>query len=147
MIGRTADLVPRGPLRANIWSVHVTLGFVTAFVLLTRVAWRARFGRVLAPADSGVLYIFAKVTHYTLYILLAVVVIIGMIDASYRGFNLFGAWSVPQFGTGDPTIRNTIDMRHGLAANLLILVAAAHAVAALGHHYIWRDHLLHRMRP
>ena len=49
VIGQTADLVPRGLLRSGIWSTHVVLGFLTAFVLLTRVAWRAHFGRVLSP--------------------------------------------------------------------------------------------------
>lgn len=90
VIGQTGDLVPRGPFRTGIWSVHVTLGFLTGFVLLTRVAWRALFGRVLRPADTGVLFAIAKITHYTLYVLLGVVVVAGIADASYRGFNLFG---------------------------------------------------------
>lgn len=75
------------------------------------------------------------------------VVIIGIIDASYRGFNLFGVLRVPQFGAGDSALRHAIDEWHGLAANILVLVAALHALAALGHQYVWRDHLLHRMRP
>jgi cytochrome b561 len=146
-IGQTADLVPRGPLRSGIWSIHVTLGFVTSFVLLTRIAWRAHFGRILPPADTGILYVLAKVTHYALYVLLGVVVIAGIIDASYRGFNVFGVWPVPQFGTGDPATRHSINEWHELAANVLMLVAAVHAMAALGHHYMWRDRLLERMRP
>ncbi len=68
LIGQTADLVPRGPIRTGLWSVHVVLGFATAFVLLTRVAWRAHFGRELPPADTGLLYVIAKATHYALYL-------------------------------------------------------------------------------
>ncbi len=147
LIGQTADFLPRGPFRTGIWSTHVMLGFLTAFVLLTRVAWRAQFGRMLPPADSGVLYVIAKTTHYALYVLLAAVVIAGIVDASYRGFNLFGVWSVPQFGTGDRAIRHSINEWHGLAANVLLAVAAIHGLAALGHHYVWRDHLLDRLRP
>lgn len=147
VIGQTADWIPRGPFRTGIWSLHVVLGFLTAFVLLTRVAWRAHFGRTLAPADSGVLYVIAKVTHYALYVLLGAVVVAGIVDASYRGFNVFGLWSVPQFGTGDSATRHSINEWHELAANALMFVAAVHAVAALGHHYVWRDRLLDRMRP
>ena len=146
-IGQTADLVPRGPLRTGVWSTHVVLGFLTAFVLVTRVAWRAQFGRVLPPADSGALYVIAKLAHYALYVLIGIVVIAGIIDASYRGFNVFGLWSVPQFGSGDAATRRSINGWHELAANALIVVAAIHALAALGHHYVWRDHLLDRMRP
>lgn len=147
IIGQIADLLPRGPFRTGIWSIHVLLGFLTAFALLTRIAWRARFGRVLPPADTGVLYVVAKATHYTLYAILGVVVVLGIIDASYRGFNLFGVWSVPQFGTGDRTIRHTINERHELAANILMVVAAVHGLAALAHQYVWHDRLLYRMRP
>ena len=74
VIGQTGDLVPRGPLRTGVWSIHVALGFLTALVLLTRVAWRAHFGRVLPPADSGTIYLIAKLTHYALYVLLGLVV-------------------------------------------------------------------------
>ncbi|OKO72864.1 cytochrome B561 [Bradyrhizobium sp. AS23.2] len=147
VIGQTGDLFPRGPLRTGVWSTHVMLGFLTAFVLVTRVAWRAHFGRVLAPADSGILYMIAKLTHHALYVLLGLVVVAGIVDASYRGFNIFGLWSVPQFGSGDVATRRSINDWHELAANLLIVVAVVHALAALGHHYVWRDRLLDRMRP
>jgi cytochrome b561 len=40
---------------------------------------------------------------------LAAVVVLGIVDASYRGFNLFGIWSVPKFGTGDAAIRHSIN--------------------------------------
>ena len=147
VIGQTGDWFPRGPLRTVIWSIHVTLEFAILIVLLTRIAWRAHFGRVLQPADSGLLYIIAKVTHYTLYVLLGLIVLTGIIDASYRGFNVFGVWSVPQFGAGDAATRHSINEWHELAANVLMAVAAVHGLAALGHHYVWRDHLLDRMRP
>jgi cytochrome b561 len=146
-IGQTADWLPRGPARSGLWSTHVLLGFVIGFVLLTRVAWRARFGRVLPPANAGVLYTLAKVSHYTLYVLLGVVVVIGIVDASYRGFNLFGVWPLPQFGTGDAATRHSINEWHEFTANLLIFLAFAHAMTALAHHYVWRDQLLNRMKP
>ena len=102
---------------------------------------------MLPPADSGALYLIAKMTHYALYVLLGLVVIAGILDALYRGFSVFGLWSVPQFGSGDAATRHSINEWHELAANLLIVVAAVHALAALGHHYVWRDRLLDRMRP
>jgi cytochrome b561 len=147
VLGETADWAPRGPMRTGLWSVHVVLGVVTGFVLLTRVAWRAQFGRVLPPADAGLLYALAKVMHFTLYALLAVVVVTGIVNASYRGFNLFGIWSVPQFGTGDAVTRRSINGWHELAANLTMLVGLLHAAAALVHQYVWRDRLLNRMMP
>jgi cytochrome b561 len=147
LIGQTADWTPRGPFRTGAWSIHVTLGFATAFVLLTRIAWRAQFGRVLPPADTGMLHAVAKSTHYILYVLLSAVVALGILDASYRGFNLFGVWSLPQFGTGDAAIRRSINDWHELTANSTMVVALLHAMAALMHQYVWRDHLMTRMTP
>lgn len=93
------------------------------------------------------LYAAAKATHYTLYALLAAVVVTGIANASYRGFNLFGVWSIPQFGSADPAIRRSINGWHELVANLTLLVAFLHAAAALIHQYVWRDRLLNRMIP
>jgi len=147
LIGQTADWMPRGPVRTGLWSVHVVLGLTTGAVLLTRVAWRVHFGRVLPPADTGFLSAIAKVTHYTLYALLVAVVVLGIVDALYRGFNLFGVWSLPQLGTGDAATRRSINGWHELAANLTVVVACLHAAAALVHQYAWRDRLLDRMKP
>jgi cytochrome b561 len=88
----------------------------------------------------------AKLTHYALYILLGLVVIAGIVDASYREFNLFGLWSVPQFGSGDAAIPHSIKKWHEVSANVLMSVGAVQPLAALGHHYLWRDRLLDRMR-
>ncbi|HVI27406.1 cytochrome b [Hansschlegelia sp.] len=145
-MGQTTDLLPRGPFRAGVWATHVVLGAGLALVLVARLVWRARFGRELPPADAGVLHFAAKATHYVLYGLLAAAVVSGAVNASYRGFNLFDLWSVPQFGTGDVDTRHEINGWHELAANLLALVVVFHAGAALLHHYLWKDHLLDRMR-
>jgi cytochrome b561 len=82
VIGMTADWLARGPVRSAVWSLHVLLGCATAFVLVTRIALRAHFGRTIPPAETGILHAIAKATHYTLYILLAAVVVTGIANAS-----------------------------------------------------------------
>lgn len=146
-LGQTADLLPRGPLRTGAWSLHVLLGFATIAVLLWRIAWRARCGRTLPPADTGILQTLATATHTLLYILIATTVALGLTDALYRGFNIFGVLPLPQIGTNDTETRHTINEWHELSANALLLLALFHALAALVHHYLWRDHLLERMTP
>lgn len=147
VIGQTADWLPRGPLRTGVWSIHVVFGLTIGLVLVTRIAWRVHFGRVLPPADTGFLHAIATATHYALYLLLAVAVALGITDALYRGFSVFGLWSLPQIGTGDVATRRSINEWHELAANLTVLVALLHGAAALVHQYVWRDHLIERMVP
>jgi cytochrome b561 len=146
-IGQTADLLPKGPVRSGAWSVHVLLGFATALVLVARIVWRAEYGATLPPADKGALYVVAKATRYALYALLVVVVVAGILNASYRGTSLFGVWSVPKFGAGVAATRRSINEWHEIAANTLVALAALHAAAALVHQFVWRDRLIARMRP
>lgn len=145
IIGQTADWIPDGPANTAVWSVHVVLGFVLAGVLLWRMAWRLSGGRNLPAADPGALHVLAKATHYLLYALLLVVVTLGVVNAFVRGYNLFDLVNLPQIG--DRALRRPITHWHGLAANILLGLAAFHAAAALAHHYLWRDGVLGRMLP
>ena len=147
ILGQVTGWLPRGPFRLGVWSTHVVLGLILAVVLGTRILWRTGFGSALPPADAGVLHWLAKGTHYALYLLLLAVVILGIANASYMGFDLYGALTVPRFGHGDPATERSIDTLYEWAANLVVFTAFFPASAALGHQYIWRDRLLQRMRP
>ena len=145
ILGQVTGWLPRGPFRLGVWSTHVMLGLLLAVVLAMRIVWRAGFGSALPPAGAGVLHWLAKGTHYALYLLLLAVVILGIANASYMGFDLYGALTVPRFGHGDPATERSIDTLYEWAANLVVFTAFFHASAALGHQYIWRDRLLQRM--
>ena len=147
LIGQTADWVPKGPLRSGVWSLHYLLGIAAGMLLAARIVWRSRFGRVLPPADTGFLFVIAKLTHNFLLLLLAVVVALGVVNALYRGVNLFGLWSLPPIGAGAVITRESVGEWHELSANLIMVTAVFHALAALMHQYVWRDHLLERMAP
>ena len=145
IIGQTADWLPDGPLNTDYWSVHVVLGFALVAVIAGRMIWRYSGGRRLPAADTGVLHVVAEATHYGLYLLLLATIVLGIINAFVRGYNLFDLVSLPQIG--DRALRKPITNWHGFAANLLLVLAGLHAVAALFHHYIIRDSVLARMLP
>jgi cytochrome b561 len=145
VVGQTADYIPEGPVNKTVWSFHVVGGFLLAFVLVIRILWRSTSGRALPPADSGLLQVLAKATHYLLYALLVAVVVLGISNAFVRGYHLFGLVSLVQIG--DPNLKKPITHWHDLAANAVLAVAIFHAAAALIHHYAWRDGILMRMIP
>jgi cytochrome b561 len=145
IIGQTADWLPKRRLNVAVWSVHVVLGFGLAAILIWRLIWRASAGRRLPGADSGLLQVLAKATHYLLYALPATVVVLGIVNAFVRGYNLFDLVNLPQIG--DKALRRPITSWHGSAANILLAVAGFHAAAALVHHYLWRDGVLARLLP
>jgi cytochrome b561 len=145
IIGQTADWFSDSPLKTDYWSIHVVLGFALAAVIAWRMISRNSGGRRLPAADTGVLHGVAKATHYGLYLLLLAVVVLGIVNAFVRGYNLFDLVSLPQIG--DQAMRKPITHWHGLAANLLLGLVGLHAAAALFHHYIIRDGVLARMVP
>jgi cytochrome b561 len=145
IIGQTADWLPHGPLNTAYWSVHVVLGFALAALIAWRIIWRNSGGRRWPAAETGLLHLVAEATHYGLYLLLLTVIVLGIINAFVRGYNLFDLVSLPQIG--DRAMRKPITHWHGLAANLLLALAGLHAAAALFHHYMLRDSVLARMIP
>lgn len=145
IIGQIGDYFPKGPWQTNVWSIHVALGFALVTVLGWRIVWRF-FGRRRLPFPyPGLTHVLAAGSHALLYVLLTTVVTLGVVNAFVRGFNLFDAFALPQFG--DREMRKPITYWHGLAANVLLFFAFAHAGAALFHHYVLKDTVLLRMLP
>ena len=95
--------------------------------------------------DPGGLHVLAKATHASLYLLLSVIAGLGIANAFVRGVTLVGPLALP--AVGDPEWRRPLTRWHGLAANVLMAVAAFHAAAALVHHYLWHDAVLHCILP
>ena len=146
VLGQTSDwFADGGVVNTTMWSTHVVLGFTLAALVAWRVAWRSSGGRALPAADTGALHALAKATHYGLYLLLAVVVMLGIVNAFVRGYSIYGLFHLPQ--VGDRAWRRPITQWHGLAANVTLGLAGFHAAAALVHHYVLRDGLIERMAP
>ena len=145
IIGQTADMFPHSIADGTIWPIHVAWGFVLVALVGWRIVWRLSGGAGLPAADQGFLNLIAKTTHYLLYVLLAAVLLLGVVNAFVRGYHLFGSFSLPQIG--DREWRRPITHWHELAANALLAVALLHAAAALAHHYFFKDGVLRRMMP
>jgi cytochrome b561 len=145
IVGQTGDWLPRGPLQTNYWSMHIVFGFTLAVVLAWRAVWRLTGGRRLPPVGPPLLQALAKTVHYLLYALMAAVVVLGIVNAFVRGYNLFDLTHLPQIG--DRALRRPITDWHGLLANILLALAALHALAALAHRAVLRDGVLRRMMP
>lgn len=143
VVGQTADWLPRGPLRGAYWSTHVVFGFALVAIVAARIVWRFTRGRRLPDAASGLLNTLAKAAHHALYILLAIVLVLGVANAFNRGFHLYDVVALPQIG--DIGWKKPINFVHGWSAHILLMLAGVHGLAALWHHYALRDGVLRRM--
>ncbi len=145
IMAQGAELLPKGPVRLSIWSVHILIGFLLALLVLARIGWRMTRGRRLPPADHGVRHLAAVLVHGLLYLLLVAVVGLGIANVFGHGFPLFGVWPFPRFW--DKPVQHFIGHWHGTIANIIMIVAVLHAAAALYHHAVLKDGVLRRMMP
>lgn len=143
----TIDLFPRGPLRVDARSVHITGGVLLAALLAARLLWRATRGRRLPLADEGALNVVAKGTHWGLYALLVAMVLVGMFLVWTRGDSIFNLFSIPAYEPGNRALANQVLEIHATIAWLVLALAGLHASAALVHRYLWHDGVLGRMLP
>lgn len=144
---QTIDWFPRGPLRVDARSVHITLGVLLAALLVARLAWRVTGGRRLPLADKGALNVVAKGTHWTLYGLLAAMVLAGMFLTWTRGDSIFNLFSIPAYDPGNRALAEQVQDVHGTIGWIILALAGVHASAALVHRYLWHDGVLARMLP
>ena len=145
LIGRMTNWLPRGPLRVDVWSVHVMVGVTLTLLVAAGLLWRVARGRRLSRSDRGVRHLLAVVTHRLLDVLLLITVGLGITNVFAHAFPLFNVWHFPK--VGDDEFMHSVNAWHGLVANILIAVAVFHSAAALFHHYVIRDKVLQRMLP
>jgi len=143
LIGPTTNFLPRGPLRVDIWSIHVMFGFTLAIVVVAGMIWRAIRGRRLPPPERGVRHLLAVTTHRLLDLLLLIMVALGITNVFARAFPLFNLWHFPRLG--DEDFMRSVNAWHGIVANIIITVVLLHSAAALFHHYVIKDGVLRRM--
>lgn len=141
------DFFPKGALRIDARSVHITFGVLLAFILVGRIVWRLTGGRRLPPVGEGIIPLIAKLTHWALYALLAAILLVGLFLTWTRGDNIFNLFEIPAFDPGNETLPDQVLEIHETIATLILILAGLHAGAALVHHYLWHDGVLRRMLP
>ena len=144
---KTIDYWPRGHLRVDARSVHITFGLVLVLVFTARIAWRLGPTRKLPAAESGFWGTVARTMHWLLYALIASTLLLGLSLMTIRGDSYFGLFALPSFGAAAFQLRPVIAELHDLCATTLLIVAGLHASAGVVHPYIFGSNVLSRMWP
>lgn len=142
------SLPPGTPLRKSLQAIHISLGLLFTVVFVVRLFWRSSRGRHLS-AEPGIMGILSKGMHWLLYLLLIAQMVLGFLLRWAQGepFQFFGLFSIPMVLSPDKPLSKIYEWLHNDAAWIIITLAAAHALAALAHHYVLRDNVLRRMMP
>ena len=139
--------LPLSPWRLKLYNWHKWAGIVILVLSVLRLAWRLthRPPEDLPMADWQ--RKAAHATHNLLYLLFLLVPLVGWAYSSAAGFPVvvFGVLPLPDFVPADKALAEAIKPWHEWLAWTMVLLVAAHAAAALKHHFIDRDGLMSRM--
>jgi cytochrome b561 len=128
---------------------HMSFGFALAVILTIRIAWRLSFGVKITEKNSGLLDRVAKALHLLLYVLLAAQVPLGFFTrwTDNQPLDVFGWLIASPLGHCSKVTSNLVDQIHDINAWVIMGMVGVHAIAALLHHFVWRDDVFRRMLP
>jgi cytochrome b561 len=137
------------PTAHFLQSTHMSFGILLAAVIVARLVWRQMPGHEVSSIEAGWVRLASKAGHYLLYVLLVVEVGLGFFVQWVRGKALvFFGLGIPSPLTAMPRpVRHQVTEVHNWVAWTIIIIALAHAAAALYHHYVLKDRVLRRMLP
>ena len=130
--------------------VHRSLGVTVWTLSLIRLGWRftgAQFPEF--PSSMTRMHrLGARLSEYTLYVLLLLQPITGFGQSIWRGraVEVF-AWSIPPLVPKDLALAGIFREAHEIGAWCMIVLVGLHATAALVHHFVLRDDVLETMAP
>jgi cytochrome b561 len=147
----TMPHIGRNTTPGTLINLHFSLGATILLILVIRLGWRWAHREPspltgLPPWQAK----SSQAVQYLLYLLLAVIPILGWMNASFRGFtvSLFGLFDLPPLiATRKPGFAWTGDVHVLLSTYVLLFVAGIHLVAALHHALVRKDRVLQRMLP
>lgn len=137
------------PVRVLMQSTHMSFGVLLTLVIVARLVWRLIPGHQVSSLEAGWVRLASKATHYLLYGLLVAEAALGF------GFRWGGGRPMAFFGSGIPPLipelgqhaRHLMHDLHEWIGWAIVIIALAHAAAALYHHYVLKDRVLRRMLP
>lgn len=153
-LGEFEDVLPKGAGRAVGLFVHISVGLTILAMLVVRVPCQIAYKPPPEPTKFGTWMTIwtdpaARIAHYAMYLLLAAVPISGIVLQFARGnaLPLFGLSEIASPWIADRAFAGNVKEIHEILANALVILAMFHGLAALLHHFVFRDRTLVRMLP
>jgi cytochrome b561 len=140
--------LPAGPIQDTAFNLHRSTGVLLFVLTALRLAWRLSHPPPPLPASiPAAQRAVAHLVHVALYALLFAMPVIGWWATSAYGAPIivFGLFELPPLVAKDEALALRAFALHGYVGIALALLIAAHAGAALHHHFIKRDGVLRRM--
>lgn len=136
--------------RRELLDLHRMLGLGVLTITTARVVASRALGAAKVNGDlPGPYARAAALSHGALYLLLLTLPVLGWAQwsASGKAMQLFGVLPIPALIGHDRELAETLGQWHEVTAWTLVAVVGTHALGALWHHHVRRDHVLNSMLP
>jgi len=138
------------PQKLKLYSWHKWIGVTIFLLALARVLWRLTHpAPPLPPAMPRWQRIAALFSHLLLYTLVLLIPVSGWLMSSALGVKTvyLGLIPLPDLLAKNKALGEALKQVHIALNWTLALIVLFHAAAALRHHFLDRDDVLHRMLP
>ncbi|MFY2735983.1 cytochrome b561 [Pseudocitrobacter sp. RIT415] len=135
--------------RPVINMVHVSCGIAILVLMVARLLIRLkRPAPPIVPKPKPMMTGMAHLGHLAIYLLFIALPVIGLVMMYNRGNPWFAfGLTMPHAAESNFEIVDMMKEYHILLANIGYWLIGLHALAALAHHYVWKDNTLLRMMP
>jgi len=140
--------LPRGDEKTALRNMHASTGLLLLFIMIIRLAWRARSGR---PSDlPGTTPAQAKMAHglhHLLYLMVFVVIGAGIMAILTTGTSLpfYGLFEIPSPFERNLELHDLFGEIHEICWFVLTILVGLHILAALHHAFVLKDATMKRM--
>lgn len=146
--------LPFSPQRLKLYNWHKWAGVTILVLSALRLLWRVThrppaLPKAVEKTMPGWQKLAHHGTHHLLYVLFFAVPLIGWAYSSAAGFPIMflGVLPLPDLVPVSEPLADTFKLVHATLAFTLAGLTLAHIAAAIKHHWIDGDGLLHRMLP
>lgn len=149
VMGSILEDMKLSPLKLQLYAWHKWVGMSVLFLLLPRLGFRFLDKLDHRRGLTAMEIRASAVVHGLLYLLMVTVPMLGWLSSSAAGFSVvwFGVLPLPDLVGKDKVLADTLKELHEGSVNLLVILVALHAAAALYHHHVRHDGVLARMVP
>jgi|CXWL01.1.fsa_nt_gi cytochrome b561 len=150
VVGLIMADMENSPDKFKLIGIHKEVGIVVLFLAALRLGWKVLDVSPLLPNSIGKLaQLGAKLLHLSLYALMFAMPITGWLMSSAAGFpvSMFGLFTMPNLVAPDKEFKHDMNELHETLAWVLIALIVLHLLAALLHHFYYKDNVLTRMLP
>jgi cytochrome b561 len=138
------------PTKLKYFSWHKWIGVTVFGLVCMRLLWRLTHPAPAYPDSMpGWQKAAAHGLHGALYVLIFAIPLTGYFESLAAGIPVvyLGVIPLPVFIAPDPVLKVTLKQIHYVLNMTMLTLVVIHVLAALKHHFIDKDGVLHRMLP